>query len=404
MAKHPELVDEFLHVPGYIQPTDPGAVGGGMLWVDTAGGPGNYALKIRNDANTAWEAVSGGGGVNIFTALADTPASYAGQAGLFARVNGTETALEFAAAGGGGVTDFVSLTDTPAAYAGAALFGVRVNAGETGLEFVDFTGEFLPLAGGIMTGNIDFADLGEGIRFDDGAGAKFNGLKFEIVTDPEIVIGAVAPDVGGAPFIRANTGIMRIGEGLGFGFGALEMWNEGAGSWEPIIQSISDNPGDPLEFCNGDHELLLNGALTRPKYNGNDLALLSDATGEPAFAIPHNDPWNGEPLNALIIQGLSSAITPLGGGPGCVVSAGDFIRSFYGGSATPVHNPPQVRMQNQFAPGWTAWNNNPWDVQINLGCAWVGAVSIQIEVDDGVSSSVIDTFVNITDPLSLCGP
>lgn len=35
-----------------------------------------------------------------------------------------------------GATDFVSLTDTPASYAGSALLFARVNAGETALEFV----------------------------------------------------------------------------------------------------------------------------------------------------------------------------------------------------------------------------------------------------------------------------
>lgn len=40
------------------------------------------------------------------------------------------------AGGGGGATDFTDLGDVPASYAGAALEFVRVNAGETGLEFV----------------------------------------------------------------------------------------------------------------------------------------------------------------------------------------------------------------------------------------------------------------------------
>lgn len=37
--------------PLYVQPTDPGAVGAGALWIDTAGVP---TLKIRNAADAAW--------------------------------------------------------------------------------------------------------------------------------------------------------------------------------------------------------------------------------------------------------------------------------------------------------------------------------------------------------------
>lgn len=44
----------------------------------------------------------GGGGVTTFTGLTDTPGSYAGQAGLYVKVNLTETGLEFDTATGGG--------------------------------------------------------------------------------------------------------------------------------------------------------------------------------------------------------------------------------------------------------------------------------------------------------------
>jgi hypothetical protein len=54
---HCNLFGVDLHVPGYNQSTDPGAVGAGMLWIDTSGGPGNWALKIRNDSDDGWELV-----------------------------------------------------------------------------------------------------------------------------------------------------------------------------------------------------------------------------------------------------------------------------------------------------------------------------------------------------------
>lgn len=49
---HKVLTTTDLHVPGYIQATDPGAVGAGILWVDTSTTP--YGLKIRNAGNSAW--------------------------------------------------------------------------------------------------------------------------------------------------------------------------------------------------------------------------------------------------------------------------------------------------------------------------------------------------------------
>jgi len=403
MAKHPELTDEFLHVPGYIQPTDPGAVGGGMLWVDTAGGPGNYALKIRNDANTAWEAVSGGGGVNVFTALADTPGAYAGAANYKVVVNGTETALEFVPDAGGGVTVFTGLTDTPANYAGAALFGVRVNAGETGLEFVDFTGEFLPLAGGIMTGNIDFADLGEGIRFDDGAGAKFNGLKFEIVTDPEIVIGEEAPDAGGHPFVRANTGILRIGEGAGLGFGALEMWSEGAGSWVPIIQFLSDNPGDPIDISTSDNATNILGSETRPTYNGAELALLSDASGDSVWTIPHYSPGSGNPLEAVMFNALIALTDSGDAGVVADVAAWDCIRAFRGGAVSPTWS-----FSLSSALGATVTGNGNADsrnVYVRYTDVQAGQVDIlTVTVSDGTTTKNYEVQVIVEDIGSGGGP
>lgn len=51
MSWHDELVDASLHVPGYVQAGDPGAVGAGMLWYDTS----INSLKIRNATDTGWE-------------------------------------------------------------------------------------------------------------------------------------------------------------------------------------------------------------------------------------------------------------------------------------------------------------------------------------------------------------
>lgn len=60
MARHPDLTDADLHVPGYIQASDPGAVGAGILWADTSQGAGAWTIKIRNAADDGWELAGGG--------------------------------------------------------------------------------------------------------------------------------------------------------------------------------------------------------------------------------------------------------------------------------------------------------------------------------------------------------
>jgi hypothetical protein len=69
---HHLLTTTQLHVPGYRQSSDPGAVGADIYWVDTSGGSGNWSLKVRNAANTGWEVVSPASGfVNPMTTQDD---------------------------------------------------------------------------------------------------------------------------------------------------------------------------------------------------------------------------------------------------------------------------------------------------------------------------------------------
>jgi hypothetical protein len=44
----------------YVTSVDPGAIGAGGMWIDSAFGIGGYVLKIRNSGNTGWETLSGG--------------------------------------------------------------------------------------------------------------------------------------------------------------------------------------------------------------------------------------------------------------------------------------------------------------------------------------------------------
>lgn len=55
--QHNTATGDELHVPGYVQSSDPGAVGAGKLWIDTTLGSGKWAIKIRNASNTAWEVI-----------------------------------------------------------------------------------------------------------------------------------------------------------------------------------------------------------------------------------------------------------------------------------------------------------------------------------------------------------
>jgi hypothetical protein len=61
-SAHSSLVTTNLHVPGYRQDSDPGAVGAGKYWVDSSGGTGAWTLKVRNAADSGWEEIASGGG------------------------------------------------------------------------------------------------------------------------------------------------------------------------------------------------------------------------------------------------------------------------------------------------------------------------------------------------------
>jgi len=58
MSVHSAFSGDELHIPGYVQSDDPGAVGAGKLWVDTTGGTGAWVVKVRNAGDTAWEAIT----------------------------------------------------------------------------------------------------------------------------------------------------------------------------------------------------------------------------------------------------------------------------------------------------------------------------------------------------------
>jgi hypothetical protein len=50
---HRDLLADDLHIPGFMQSDDPGAVGAGKLWIDTSGVP-DPAVEMRDPTNTRW--------------------------------------------------------------------------------------------------------------------------------------------------------------------------------------------------------------------------------------------------------------------------------------------------------------------------------------------------------------
>lgn len=64
MAGHADLANGDLHPIGYISASDPAGLPGGVqpyaTWIDTALGDGQWILRVRNAANTAWELLGAG--------------------------------------------------------------------------------------------------------------------------------------------------------------------------------------------------------------------------------------------------------------------------------------------------------------------------------------------------------
>ncbi|WP_119071466.1 phage tail protein [Aggregatilinea lenta] len=98
MAKHQDLIGDQLHVPGYVQDADPGAVGPGKLWVDSSGGVGTYLLKIRNADDTGWEIASSAASDEIDAATLDGLDSAAFAAAVHQHVQTDITDLDAAPA------------------------------------------------------------------------------------------------------------------------------------------------------------------------------------------------------------------------------------------------------------------------------------------------------------------
>lgn len=155
-----------------------------------------------------------------------------------------------------------------------ALIGHTHNIG----DITDFdASDYLPLAGGIMTGAIDFSDGSEGPRWFDTVDTYVNMISFD---DAEGIlrINGISPNLGPIP-TRIDSFALEFGVD-GAGGSTFAMYSDGAMSMVPAI--LLDVNG--FSFGESSQEMNLNGSLTRPKYNSNDLALFSD--------IPTVDPYS----------------------------------------------------------------------------------------------------------------
>lgn len=373
-----------------------GSIGGGyhnMLWYETSvdtinvGTQGDHLLLKGSDSRPSYSDTPGGsvqlallsdvaGGTLEFLDMTDTPASFVGQALKFTRVNAGETALEFAdidlsaylPLAGGIMTGHIVLDpgvridaedngvgavqpliyrkttgsyDTEVGYADypVNLAGSETrptyNGGDLALLSDVGGGSYLPLAGGVMTGDIDFDDENEGIRFWDNDSAYFRALYVDY-TDGIIKLGGDAVGLGGKIPIHADAYEFRIGDPSAGG-GVFAIWDATIAAPLQVIYMEDSGAGAALIFGDGDHALDFAGSAARPTYGGSDLALLSDVGGSyDPEAIPRMQIGSGR-AHASIVNGLAYDVAPipsLGSNIGIRICARDFIRFIRGGATT----------------------------------------------------------------------
>ncbi len=88
---HKNITGTDLHIPGYVQTTDPGAIGASKVWIDTSGGTAAWLVKIRNVADTGWETISATG-IPVVDESSDTecfPAFFTSATGTLSIKTGT---------------------------------------------------------------------------------------------------------------------------------------------------------------------------------------------------------------------------------------------------------------------------------------------------------------------------
>jgi hypothetical protein len=226
-ALHANQTGANVHVAGYVQSGDPGAVGAGKQWVDTTGGAGAWVVKTRNAANDGWETTaatptmhatthqSGGGDAIKLDDLAapddttDLDVSITAHGLAPKAPNDADQYLDgtgawsVPAGGGGGATDFLDLGDTPGAYPneGAILcvngavdaldFSTNVWLLNSGLQDSSSTDWRFQLAGGVL--QLRRADDEDYVIIDGSAGTAAKLFLYTEEGDPSIMMNDGGP-------------------------------------------------------------------------------------------------------------------------------------------------------------------------------------------------------------------
>ena len=294
--------------------------------------------------------------------------------------NGAALAL-LSDTGGGGVTDHGALTglgdDDHPQY-------LNETRGDARYAQTADLSDYLPLTGGILSGPLQFSDDLEGIEFWDQDSAYFSALKLDALNSL-LVIGGDAVGLGGYLPVLVETGELRLGVS-GLGGSGITMYNDTAADFISVI----DYPdGGPFSIGSPSDEIDLVGNATRPTYNGDELALLTDIGGgsyDPT-AIPRMQAGSGY-AHISYATGVIVDVAALGAPPGGAVriSPRDFIQFIRGGTATLYYKLeiPGWNTGGGSVPLSSAYNTDPTGAYIDLGdfSLNLGVVTVQVWVKD----------------------
>lgn len=143
-------------------------------------------------------------------------------------------------------------------------------------EITDFdSGDYLPLAGGNMSGDINFEDDSTGIRFWDDDSDYKRGLS---IMDNQLVVGDdLTSGDAWEIWLKSN----HVYMGYGSNDSNMYMWDDNSSSFRTVAELVS---GGDFRVGTSNHDINIQGNAYRPNYEGNELALLSD-TNKSAFPI-----------------------------------------------------------------------------------------------------------------------
>jgi len=316
--------------------------------------------------------------------------------------------------GGGGATTFDGLTDTPVNKTGSDGFLVKVNG--VNLDFLDpatfalsghdHSGVYSPVAhthtdfllktGGIMSGNIDFSDVQEGIRFWDLDAAYFKAFYFDDGLGM-IVIGDNATGLGGPPQVWAKAGRFNIGFD-GFGGCDLGMWEDTSGDFLTVMNLV-----DAGNFNVGpsDRQINLRGSTTRPNYNDNELALKSDVPVGGSYDAAVIPQYGTGPLAVHFATAIAVILSPEDSNQ-ARVSARDVIHTIKGSAGT-----LQFKLDGSLFgyPGPSAQSADPTAAYLDFTVAHIGTAVIHATVFDGIGNQHTGEIpIIVQDPYGLENP